>query len=147
MLKLSNLKRAEGSKKDRKRVGRGKGSGYGKTSGRGENGQLKRAGAQKRPWFEGGQMPLYRRIPSKGFHNPFKKEYNVINVKSLNVLDDVTNIDPALLREKGIVKKKGPVKLLGDGKLSKKLFIKVHAVSESARAKIEELDGKVELIK
>lgn len=146
MLKLSNLEKPDGSTHKKKRVGRGDSSGYGTTAGRGEKGQKTRSGAKAKPWFEGGQMPLYRKIPKRGFNNPTKVAYNVVNVKSLNRFEEGAEVDPQLLREEGIIKGKGPIKLLNDGKLTKELSIKVHATSESAKETVEDLGGEVELI-
>ena len=119
-LRLGKLKPPKGSTKKRKRIGRGNSSGYGKTSGRGEKGQKSRAGAKRNPWFEGGQMPFQRRVPKKGFKNPNRKEFNIINVKNINIFEDRDEITSQALREKGLIKAKGPIKLLGDGVLKKK---------------------------
>ena len=147
-MKLNELKYNKGSKKDIKRLGRGSSSGTGKTSGRGENGQKSRSGGGVRVGFEGGQLPLYRRLPKRGFSNYlFKTEYAVINVSDLNKFDDGTVVTPALLKEKGIVKKqlKG-IKVLGNGKLEKKLTIQAHKFSTSALEKIKESGSKAEVI-
>lgn len=143
-LKLGNLKPPKGSMKSSKRVGRGNGSGYGKTSGRGEKGQKSRAGAKRKPWFEGGQMPFQRRIPKKGFKNPNRTEFNIINVKNLNIFEDGDEITPQVLKEKGLIKAKGPIKLLGDGVLKKNLKVKLEAISKSAKEKITGAGGTVE---
>ncbi|MBN1754675.1 50S ribosomal protein L15 [bacterium] len=145
-MKLENLKSPKGATHSRKRVGRGSSSGYGKTSGRGENGQKSRAGAKRKQWFEGGQMPLQRRIPKKGFKSPHKEIFHLVNVKNLNVFDDEAVITPELLREKGLVNGRGPVKLLGDGTLKKKLSIKLEAVSKAAAEKVKAAGGIVEEI-
>ncbi|MBN2541684.1 50S ribosomal protein L15 [bacterium] len=143
-MKLGNLKPPKGSMKSSKRVGRGNGSGYGKTSGRGEKGQKSRAGAKRKPWFEGGQMPFQRRIPKKGFKNPNRTEFNIINVKNLNIFEDGDEITPQVLKEKGLIKAKGPIKLLGDGVLKKNLKVKLEAISKSAKEKITGAGGTVE---
>jgi len=144
---LSNLKSAAGSKKKRKRVGRGNGSGHGKTSCRGHKGQGSRAGGGTRPGFEGGQMPLKRRVPKRGFHNPFRTSFAVINLGQLEIFASGSEVTPDLLLESGLVRRKGErVKLLGDGSLSKRLTVKAHAFSSVAREKIEALGGKAELI-
>ena len=147
-MKLNELKYNEGSKKDIKRLGRGSSSGTGKTSGRGENGQKSRSGGGVRVGFEGGQLPLYRRLPKRGFSNYlFKTEYAVINISDLNKFDNGTIVTPALLKEKGIIKKqlKG-IKVLGNGKLEKKLTIQAHKFSASALEKIKESGSKAEVI-
>ena len=147
-MELNELKKFEGATHSRKRVGRGPGSGLGKTSGRGENGQKSRSGASISPVFEGGQLPLYRRLPKRGFSNYlFKTEYAVINISDLNKFDNGTVVTPALLKEKGIIKKqlKG-IKVLGNGNLNKKLTIRAHRFSSSALKKIEESGSKAEVI-
>lgn len=146
---LSNLKYAEGSRKKRKRVGRGPGSGHGKTSARGMNGQLSRSGAGKKAWFEGGQMPLQRRVPKFGFTNVFKVEYQVVNVQDLQKLADekekVVTIET--LMKYGLVRKKNqPVKVLGSGELKGKLQVEVNAFSKSAQEKIESAGGSIKKI-
>ncbi len=146
---LSNLKYAEGSKKNKKRVGRGPGSGHGKTASRGMNGQLSRSGAKKKAWFEGGQMPLQRRVPKFGFTNIFKVEFQVVNVQDLQKLADakekVVNLE--ILRQYGLVKKKNlPVKILGSGELKGKLQVEVNAFSKSAQEKIEAAGGSIKKI-
>ncbi len=147
-MKLHDLHPAPGSRKKRKRVGRGPGSGKGKTSGRGQDGQKSRSGGGVRPGFEGGQMPLARRIPKRGFSNyPFKKEYAIINVEDLNVFEDGDTITPELLKEKGMVKKLNDgLKILGRGELDKKLTVKAHKVSKTAKEQIESCGGKVEVL-
>ncbi|MGB9812681.1 MAG: 50S ribosomal protein L15 [Thermovenabulum sp.] len=146
-MRLHDLRPAEGSRKRPKRVGRGIGSGHGKTATRGHKGQKARSGGGVRPGFEGGQMPLYRRIPKRGFTNIFKKEFAVVNVEDLNVFEDNTRVTPELLLEKGIIKKvKDGVKVLGDGELTKKLEVVAHAFSKSALSKIEAAGGKAEVI-
>ncbi|AVP64340.1 50S ribosomal protein L15 [Clostridium botulinum] len=146
-MKLHELKAAEGANKASKRVGRGTGSGLGKTSGRGQNGQNSRSGGGVRPGFEGGQMPLYRRLPKRGFKNIFAKEYAAINLDRLNCFEDGTVVTPELLVEKKVVKKvKDGVKILGNGNIEKKLTVKAAKFSKSAIEKIEAAGGKVEVI-
>lgn len=132
----------------RKRVGRGPGSGMGKTATRGENGQKKRSGASIPAWFQGGQSPLYRRIPKRGFNNTrFETKYAVINLSDLNRFEDGTIVTPELLKEKGIIKKQlNGVKVLGYGELEKKITIKAHRFSSAAVTKIESKGGKAEVI-
>lgn len=134
--------------KTRKRVGRGPGSGMGKTSTRGQKGQRSRSGVSIKPWFEGGQSPLYRRIPKRGFNNrQFETKYAVINISDLNRFNDGDVITPELLKEKGIIKKQlSGVKVLGNGELEKKITIKAHRFSSRAVTKIESKGGKVEVI-
>ena len=134
--------------KSRKRVGRGPGSGMGKTSTRGENGQKARSGASIPAWFQGGQSPLYRRIPKRGFNNArFETKYAVINLSDLNRFEDGTVVTPELLKEKGIIKKQlNGVKVLGYGELEKKITIKAHRFSSAAVTKIESKGGKAEVI-
>lgn len=145
-MKMHELAPAIGSTKEAKRIGRGHGSGNGKTAGKGHKGQKARAGHGMRPGFEGGQMPLQRRVPKRGFNNIFAKEWAAINVSALEVFEDGTVVDTALLAEKGIVKKNLPVKVLGNGKLTKKLEVKLNAYSASAASKIEAAGGKAEVI-
>ena len=147
-MKLNELKYNEGSKKDIKRLGRGSSSGTGKTSGRGENGQKSRSGGGVRVGFEGGQLPLYRRLPKRGFSNAmFKKNYAVINVSDLNMFDDGTTVTPELLKEMGILKNQlNGVKILGNGTLEKKLTVKANQFSKKAKLEIEKLGGKAEVI-
>ncbi|HHS49841.1 MAG TPA: 50S ribosomal protein L15 [candidate division Zixibacteria bacterium] len=142
-MRLGELSPPKGAKKNRKRVGRGESSGRGKTSGRGHKGQLSRSGAKKRLWFEGGQMPLVRRVPKKGFKPPHRLIYQILNVKDLNRFEDGQEIDLAMLREKGIISGKKPVKLLGDGELRMSLTITIDAATPSAIEKVEKLGGKV----
>ncbi len=148
MLRLDNLKPVPGSKKRRKRVGRGPGSGHGKTSCRGHKGQNARSGGGVPPYFEGGQMPLVRRIPKRGFTNAmFKKRYAVVNVRDLaRWFSSGDTVTPDILREKGYVKKKLPIKVLGEGDIDFPLTVKAHKFSGSAREKIEKAGGKVEVI-
>lgn len=143
-MKLHDLTPAEGSTKTRKRVGRGPGSGVGKTAGRGHKGQRSRSGFSRRPGFEGGQMPLTRRVPKRGFTNIFRVEYSVLNVRDLESFDDT--VDPEVLLAAGLVKKGRPVKILGDGELSKKLTVRAHKFSARAREIIEGAGGSCEEI-
>ncbi len=146
-MKIHELSPAEGSRKKRKRIGRGQGSGHGGTACRGHKGQNSRSGGGTRPGFEGGQMPLQRRLPKRGFTNIFKKQYNILNVKDLNRFESNTNLDTEALKEAGLVKKmKDGVKLLGNGEISVPLFVKVRKVSKTAQKKIEAAGGKVEII-
>lgn len=146
-MRLHDLRPAEGSTKSKKRVGRGTGSGLGTTAGRGMNGQNSRAGGGVRPGFEGGQMPLFRRIPKRGFNNKFKKEWTIVNVELLNAFDNGTEITPELLMEAGIIKKLNfGIKVLGDGELNKKLVVKANKFTQSAISKIEAAGGKAEVI-
>lgn len=147
-MKLHELKPNEGSVKTRKRVGRGPGSGFGKTSGKGHKGQNARSGGGVRPTFEGGQTPLFRRIPKRGFSNePFKKVYAVINLDDLNAFNDGDVVTPELLKEIGMVKKQlNGIKVLGRGTLDKKITIKAHKFSATAIEKIAKSGGKVEVI-
>jgi large subunit ribosomal protein L15 len=144
---LSELKSPAGSNKNKKRVGRGIGSGHGKTSTRGHKGQKARSGGGTRPGFEGGQMPLQRRLPKRGFNNIFRKEYVIINVKDLNRFEDGTEVTPEVLLQAGLIKSlKEKVKILGDGELEKKLVLKVNKVSQQAQEKVTAKGGKVEVI-
>ncbi len=147
-MKLNELKYNEGSKKDIKRLGRGSSSGTGKTSGKGHKGQNARSGGGVRPGFEGGQLPLYRRLPKRGFSNAmFKKTYSVINVSDLNMFDDGTVVTPELLKEMGVIKKElSGVKILGNGSLEKKLTVRAHVFSNVAKEKIENVGGKAEVM-
>ncbi len=144
-MKIHELRPAEGSRKRRRRVGRGEGSGSGKTSGRGTKGQNSRSGGGVSLGFEGGQMPLQRRIPKRGFTNIFKKQYEIINVKDLKGFTSGETIDGERLREAGLVRRSVGVKLLGVGEISEPLTIRVDKVSRSAREKIESAGGKVEV--
>ncbi|NLY74233.1 MAG: 50S ribosomal protein L15 [Firmicutes bacterium] len=146
-MKLYELQPAEGAKKAPKRVGRGIGSGMGKTSTKGHKGQKARSGGGKGPAFEGGQTPLQRRLPKRGFTNKFKRELVEVNLDKLNVFDNGAEVTPEVLLEKGIIKKIGDgVKILGNGSISKKLTVKSNGFSKSAIAKIEKAGGKVEVI-
>lgn len=143
---LGHLKSAKGSKKRSKRVGRGTGSGHGKTACRGNKGQKSRSGAKTRSWFEGGQMPLQRRLPKRGFTNIFKKSYQIVNVGDLDRLD-VPSVSPETLIEARIIRKKHiPVKILGDGELTKKCEVSAHAFSKRAKEKIEAAGGKATVL-
>lgn len=146
-MNLGSLKKAPGSTKSDKRLGRGQGSGLGKTAGRGHKGQRSRSGSKKRAWFEGGQMPIQRRLPKFGFHHYDKQPYQVVNVEDLERFDADSEITIELLQQHGLIKKLSePVKILGGGELSKKVNIQVHAVSKSAREKIEKSGGGVTLL-
>lgn len=146
-MKLNELKSPPGANKRTKRVGRGPGSGHGKTATRGHKGQKSRSGGGVRPGFEGGQMPLQRRIPKRGFTNIFKKEFALVNVKDLNIFEDGTEVTPELLQANGLINKvKDGVKILGDGDLDKKLIIKAHKVTKQAQEKVVAKGGKVEVI-
>jgi large subunit ribosomal protein L15 len=146
-MELSNLRYAPRSRKPRKRLGIGEGSGHGGTSTKGHKGQLSRAGTKTNPWFEGGQMPLQRRLPKRGFTNIFRTEYQVVNVEGLARLQDVAEVTPAVLFERGLVDKKNqPVKILGDGNLEKALVVHAHAFSKSAQEKIVKAGGKIQLV-
>ncbi|MEW6545973.1 MAG: 50S ribosomal protein L15 [Bacillota bacterium] len=145
-MRVGDLRPAPGSRKARKRVGRGIGSGHGKTAGRGHKGQKARAGGGVRPGFEGGQMPLQRRMPKRGFTNPFRQEYAIVNLDQLNRFADDTVVTEELLREEGLVRKNLPVKVLGRGQLERRLEVRVHAVSERAREAITARGGKVEVV-
>lgn len=145
---LNNLINTKGARKKRKRLGRGPGSGRGGTSGRGHKGQKARSGGSTRPGFEGGQTPLYMRVPKRGFSNiRFKKIYTIVNLSQLNRFEEGTTITPELLKEKGVIKKLNDgVKILGDGELKVKLNINAHKFSQSARTKIEQANGTWKVI-
>ena len=147
-MKLHELSPAAGSKKEVKRIGRGAGSGQGKTASKGHKGQKARAGRGMRPGFEGGQMPLQRRVPKRGFVNIFGKEFSIVNVSALDQsFEDGAVVDIDALIEKGLVKKVlDGVKILGNGEISKKLTVQVNAYSEAAKQKIEAAGGKAEVI-
>ena len=142
---LGDLRPAKGDKHSKKRVGRGMASGNGKTSGRGHKGQGSRAGGGVRPGFEGGQMPLTRRVPKRGFHNPFRTSYTPVNLDNLGVFEAGQEVSPELLRENGLAGK-GLVKILGRGELDKPLTVKAHGFSRSAKEKIEAAGGRVEVL-
>ena len=146
-MKLHELKPAEGSRKVRNRVGRGIGSGNGKTAGKGHKGQNARSGGGVRPGFEGGQNPLFRRLPKRGFTNINRKEYAIVNLDALNRFEDGAEVTAALLLETGIVSnEKAGIKILGHGTLSKKLTVKAHKFSASAKEAIENAGGSIEVI-
>lgn len=146
-MKLHELTYTEGSRKDRKRIGRGHGSGQGKTAGKGHKGQNARSGGGVRLGFEGGQTPLFRRLPKRGFTNVNAKEYALVNLDQLNVFEDGTEVTPALLKEAGIVRNfKSGVKVLGNGELTKKLTVKAAKFSKSAEAAITAKGGSIEVI-
>ena len=146
-MRLDELKPVAGSNRKRKRVGRGDGSGHGKTSCRGHKGQGARSGGGTKPGFEGGQMPLQRRLPKRGFHNPFRIAMSVINLTQLEAFDSGAEVTPESLCAQGFVRGKNPrVKILGDGSLSKPLMVKAHGFSAKAKEKIEASGGKAELI-
>ncbi len=146
-MRLHELRPAEGAKKSPQRIGRGTGSGWGKTAGKGQKGQNSRSGGGVRPGFEGGQMPLYRRLPKRGFTNIFAKEYTCINVDRLNIFEDGTVVTPELLRESGMAKRVNDgIKILGNGNIEKKLTVKANKISKAAAKKIEAAGGKVEVI-
>ena len=146
-MNLHDLTSVPGSTQERKRIGRGHGSGWGKTSGKGHKGQKARSGKGFRPGFEGGQMPLQRRIPKRGFNNIFAKHFAIVNVSDLERFDNDTVVTEELLVETGLVKKAlDGVKVLGNGDLSKKLTVNVTAFSASAKEKIEKAGGKAEVI-
>ncbi|WP_054956050.1 50S ribosomal protein L15 [Paenibacillus dakarensis] len=146
-MKLHELSPAPGSRKERKRVGRGPSSGTGKTSGRGHKGQNSRSGGGVRPGFEGGQNPLYRRLPRRGFVNPTRKEYAIVNIEELNSFAEGTEVTPEVLVESGIVNNtKSGIKILGNGEVTVKLSVKANKFSQSAVEKIEAAGGKTEVI-
>jgi len=145
-MNLSDLVPSSGSRKNRKRVGRGPGSGHGKTSCRGHKGQKSRSGGGTKPGFEGGQMPLQRRLPKRGFTNIFQEQYSVVNIRSLDKLEE-TAITPEILAAAGIIKdQRNRVKILGEGDISKPITVKAHAFSASAKEKIEKAKGSIELL-
>ena len=147
-MRLNELKPNDGATKNRKRVGRGIGSGTGKTAGRGENGQKSRSGYSRKPGFEGGQIALFKRLPRIGFNNKaFRTEYAIINLTDLNVFEDGTVVTPELLQSTGLVKKQlSGIKVLGSGKLERKLTVKAHKFSKTAIAEIEAAGGIIEVI-
>jgi len=145
-MNLSDLAPAPGSRKKRKRIGRGPGSGHGKTSCRGHKGQNSRSGGGVKPGFEGGQMPLQRRLPKRGFTNIFQKTFSIVNVSSLEKLEE-SEITPEVLIKEGLVRKiQDGVKILGNGELTKAITVKAHAFSASAKEKIEKAKGTAEVI-
>jgi large subunit ribosomal protein L15 len=146
-MKQHEIKPAPGARRDRKRVGRGPGSGNGKTAGRGEKGQKSRSGYSRKRGFEGGQMPLHRRIPKRGFTNPFRVEYRTVNVERLNVFQPGTVVSPELLLECGLLRKgSDPVKILGNGNLQVALTVRAHKFAGPAAKKIEAAGGKAEVL-
>lgn len=146
-MKMHELSPVPGSNRDVKRIGRGHGSGNGKTAGKGHKGQKARAGRGQRPGFEGGQMPLQRRVPKRGFNNIFATKYATVNVSALEVFEDGAVVDTEALKSKGLIKKAlDGVKILGNGECSKKLTVKAAAFSESAKQKIEAAGGKAEVM-
>ena len=148
MVKIHELKPPKGARSERKRVGRGPGSGHGQTSGRGDKGQKARAGGHVQPWFEGGQLPLHRRVPKRGFTNIFRQEYAIINLRDLSRFEAGTSLSPDLLWEQGMIKhRKDLVKILGEGEISQPLTVSAHKFSRSALQKIEAAGGKAEVIK
>ena len=144
-MNLSNIRAPKKATEKRKRVGRGMGSGMGKTSTRGHKGQRSRTGSRMIRGFEGGQMPLHRRMPKRGFTNIFRKEFNIVSLERLAALGETT-ITPDVLRKAGVIKTKHPVKILGDGELKNKLAIHAHAFSESAKEKITKAGGTFEVV-
>src|SRR5690625_1604196 len=146
-MKLHELKASEGSRKKRNRVGRGMATGNGKTSGRGHKGQKARSGGGVRPGFEGGQMPLFQRLPKRGFTNIHRKEFAIVNLDALNRFDDNSEITPETLLEARVIsKEKSGVKVLGNGTVEKKLTVKAHKFSTAAKEAIEAVGGKTEVI-
>lgn len=146
-MNLGELRAPEGASKNRKRLGRGSGSGHGKTSGRGHKGQRARSGGRGKTGFEGGQMPLQRRLPKRGFTNIFRKEYAIVNLSDLDRFAKGSTVDVALLVAAGIVNKIGAgVKLLADGEIKNSLTIKVNKFSQSAKAKVEAAGGRIEVV-
>ena len=146
-MNLHELAPAKGARKRRKRIGRGPGSGHGKTSTKGHKGLLARSGGGKGPGFEGGQMPLIRRLPKFGFTNPFRKEYAIVNLKSLAEMGGSGTITPQTLVDAGLVKRKTlPIKILGSGELKKPIVVQAHKFSKSAETKIQAAGGRIEVI-
>jgi len=146
-MRLHELKPASGARKGRRRVGRGPGSGSGKTSGRGEKGQKSRSGYSRRRGFEGGQMPLHRRLPKRGFHNPFRTEYRTVNIDRLNQLESGSIVTPETLQSAGLLRKgTEPVKILGNGELKVALTVRAHRVTRAAAEKIGAAGGTAETL-
>lgn len=144
---LSNLQKPKGSTHSKKRIGRGQGSGNGKTAGRGHKGAKSRSGFKRKRGFEGGQMPLHRRVPKRGFHNLFREEYEVVNLDALQErFDTGVEVTPELLRESGLVGRRGPVKVLARGDISKALTVRAHKFSGKAAEKIAAAGGKAEVL-
>ena len=143
-MRLDSLNPAVGSVKNKKRKGRGHGSGLGKTSGRGHKGAGQRSGNKKRPWFEGGQMPLARRLPRRGFNNIFKEEFQIVNICDILKIENVSKVDPVLLKDNGLIRSAlKPVKILGKGDIEVKISITASSFSETAKNKIESAGGTV----
>ena len=146
-MKLDSLKPSKGSIKNKKRIGRGHGSGLGKTSGRGHKGAGQRSGNKRRAWFEGGQMSLARRLPRRGFTNIFKEEIQIVNISDLNRIEKNSEIDPVVLQENGMIRSSlKPVKILGQGDIDKKLNVTASAFSASAKNKIEKAGGTATIL-
>lgn len=146
-MNLGTLTYAPGSRKKRKRVGRGPGSGHGGTSCRGHKGARSRAGFKSKTGFEGGQTPLQRRLPKRGFYNRFRKEFQVINLTDLERINDVSKIDPQIMFERGLIRKKDiPVKVLGNGEINREVEISAHAFSQSAKEKIAAAQGRISVL-
>jgi len=146
-MQINELSPAEGSRKKRKRVGRGPGSGHGKTCCRGHKGQRSRSGGGVRPGFEGGQMPLHRRLPKRGFTNIFRKEYNILNVEDLNRFEPDALLDAEAFKQAGLIKRMmDGIKLLGTGEITHPVVVRIQKVSKAAKEKVEAAGGKVELI-
>ena len=146
-MKLDSLKPSKGSIKNKKRIGRGHGSGLGKTSGRGLKGAGQRSGNKRRAWFEGGQMPLARRLPRRGFTNIFKEEIQIVNISDLIRIEKNSEIDPVVLQENGLIRSSlKPVKILGEGDIDKKLNVTASSFSESAKNKIEKAGGTATIL-
>jgi len=144
-MNLSNIRAPKKAAENKKRVGRGMGSGMGKTSTRGHKGQRSRSGSRMMRGFEGGQMPLHRRMPKRGFTNIFRKEFNIVNLERLAALGE-TMITPEVLRKAGVIKTRHPVKILGEGEISIALTVQAHKFSKSAQEKITKAGGKVEVL-
>jgi large subunit ribosomal protein L15 len=145
-MNLSNIRAPRKASENKKRVGRGMGSGMGKTSTRGHKGQRSRSGSRMMRGFEGGQMPLHRRLPKRGFTNIFRQEYSIVNLEKLAALGETT-INPDVLRKAGVISTKRPVKVLGDGELKSAITVQVHKFSKSAQEKITQAGGKCEVLK
>jgi large subunit ribosomal protein L15 len=146
-MNLSNLRKPKGATHSKKRVGRGQGSGNGKTAGRGHKGAKSRSGFKHKRGFEGGQMPLHRRVPKRGFHNPFRDEYEVVNLDTLaERFESGIEITPELLRERGLVGRRGPIKVLARGDLAKALTVRAHKFSGKAAEKIAAAGGRAEVV-
>ena len=143
-MRLDSLNPVKGSVKHKKRIGRGHGSGVGKTSGRGHKGSGQRSGNKKRPWFEGGQMPLSRRLPRRGFKNIFKEKFQIVNICDILKIEKVSNVDPVVLNDNGLIRSSlKPVKVLGKGDINIKINITASSFSETAKNKIENAGGTV----